>query len=167
MKFITWDVGIVAAFGILLAYSLLIRKHKSLATLVSIYIAYVVTSIWGGRVEQFFSGDRVLLKQFWIKSSTSPFTIQVIFLLVVTLLLSSFIKLGSKKARYSPLEVALYTISALGLAVLFMTTFMSPEMRAQVMSTSKIVPFIYSWKEWFLGIPVLLMIFFGATSHEE
>jgi len=167
MQFITWDVGIVAAFGVLLAYSLLIRKHKALATLVSVYIAYVVTSIWGDRVNEFFNGQRVLPNQIWVTIKASPFTIQVILLFVVTLLLSSFLKLGGRRSKYTAVEVLVYSVSALALLVLFMITFMTPAMRVQVIHVSKIVPFIYNWREWVLGLPVIFMIFFGIYTHEE
>ena len=167
MKLITWDVGILAALGILLAYSLLIRKHKALATLVSVYVAYVMTSIWGDRIAQFFTGDRVIFHQVWINANTSVLTVQVVFLAVVTLLLSSFIKLGGKRARYSMVEVGVYSVCTLALGVVFVLAFMTPEARAHVLHVSKIAPFLYMWREWVLVIPVFAMVFFGIYGDED
>ena len=167
MKFLTWDIGILAAFGLLLAYSLLIRKHKALATLVSVYIAYVMTGTWGERIAEFFMGDRVLMNQVWIKANASPFVVQAILLVVLTFLLSSFLKLGGRRSRYSVVEVVIYSISTLALAVMFIISFMTPEYRDVVLAASRIMPHIYNWREWILGVPVLLMVFFGIYSTEE
>jgi hypothetical protein len=71
MRAITWDIGIAAALGLLLAYTILIRKHKALATLMSVYMAYFVAASWGSRLSQLLSGDRILFNQVWIKGAYS------------------------------------------------------------------------------------------------
>lgn len=167
MKFLTWDIGILAAFGMLLAYSLIVRKHKALATLVSIYIAYLMTATWGERVTEFFAGDRVFLSQVWIKANASPFAVRAILLVVLTILLSSFIKLGGRRSRYGVAEVVVYTVAALALAVSFIMAFMAPEQREAVLATSRIMPYVFQWREWILGLPVLAMVLFGIYGNEE
>ena len=167
MKFLTWDAGLLAGLGILLAYSLLIRKHKALATLVSCYIAYVMTTLWGDQVSQFFSGNQVLFNQVWIKASASPYMVSAIMLIVVTLLLSTFLKLGGKRARYSSVEVVVYAVSTVALIGVFLVSFMNPTMRAQVFASSTILPALYTWRQWVLLLPVFAMVFFGIYGNEE
>lgn len=167
MKFITWDIGVVAAFCLLLAYSLLIRKHKALATLISVYIAYVMAASWGERISQFFTGDRVLFKQVWIQANASPFVVRAILLVILTFLLSSFIKLGGKRGRYSMPEVGVYATCTLALAVMFIISFMPPEMHDAVMKTSKILPLVDRFREWVLVVPVFAMIFFGIYGDDD
>jgi hypothetical protein len=167
MKFITWDIAILAGFSVLLAYSILIRRHKSLATLVSIYIAYVMTSIWGSRVVEFFSGDRVFMKQVWVKASASPWVIQTVLLILITFILSSFLKLSGKRSKYSIPEITAYAICTMALAVLFILTFVPAELRDQAIQGSKIVPYVYRWREWVLVLPVFTMIFFGIYGNDD
>jgi hypothetical protein len=167
MKFITWDTGILAGFILLLAYSLLLRKHKALATLVSVYIAYIMASTWGDPISQFFSGDRVLANQVWVQANASPVLVKSLLLVIVTFLLSTFLKLGGKRSKYSAVEVVLYVTSTMALFVMFVISFMGPEMRDHTLSISQIVPYIYRFKDWILVIPVFFMVFFGIYGSEE
>lgn len=167
MQLLTWDTGILAALGLLLAYSLLLRKHKALATLVSVYVAYLVTSAWGSFVAQFFTGDRVLFKSVWIQANMSTYTIEAALMVLTALLLSTFLKLGGKRSRYSFLEVTLYAIATLALGVMFIISFMPPETRDAAFATSHILPMVYQFRQWVLGVPVLLMIVFGIFTSEE
>lgn len=167
MRFITWDSGIIAALALLLAYSLLIRKHKSLATLVSLYVAYVMASAWGERIAEFFAGNRVLFNQVWIKANASPPLVQAVLMVVIAFLLSSFIKLAGRRSRYSVVEVVIYAVCTLALAVMFILSFLSPAQREVAMASSKIVPYIYNWRQVILVVPVLAMIFFGIYGDDE
>ena len=167
MHFLTWDSAIIAALGLLLSYSLLIRKHRALATLVSLYIGYLMATVWGDRVVEFFAGDRVFLNQVWIKSNASPFAIDSILMLLVAFLLSSFIKLGGRRSRYSVLEVSVYASCSLAVAVMFMLSFMTPPMRDHVLASSRIVPYIYQWREWVLVVPIFAIIIFGIQGNEH
>jgi len=167
MHFLTWDTGILAALGVLLAYSLFIRKHKSLATLVSLYIAYLVAATWGDQVYQLFTGQRTALGGVWIKANATPAMVEVGILILVTFLLSSFLKLGGRRSKYGALEIIAYSIATLALGVMFVVSFLDPVSRAHVLSISKIVPYIYTWKQWVLGVPVLMMVFFGIYSEDD
>lgn len=163
----TWDFGILAALGVLLAYTLLIRRHKALATLLSVYIAYLLAATWGTTVTEFFSGDRVILKSVWIQANATPFAVQSVLLVVFTFLISAFMKLGGKRSKYSMVEVIMYAVSTLALTVMFMLSFMTPEVRDQAIHGSKILPYVYQWREWILGVPVIAVIFFGIYTNED
>ncbi|MCC2631363.1 MAG: hypothetical protein K0S20_62 [Patescibacteria group bacterium] len=167
ITFLTWDTAIIASLALLTAYSLLIRKHKALATLVSVYIGYMMASTWGDQVAAFFAGDRVAFSQLWIKVSASPFVVQSLLMIVVTFLVSTFVKLGGKRSRYSALEVVVYAVATLALLVMFLVSFMPIELREQVLKSSQIVPFIFKYREWILGLPVIAIVFFGIYGEEE
>lgn len=166
MNALTWDIGIGAAAAILLAYSLLIRRHKALATLVSTYIAYFVATAWGERIAGFFSGDRVI-SNVWIRANATPYAIEIGLLIIFMFLLSSFIKLGGRRSRYGMLEIVAYTVSTIALLMMFMLLLMPDGMRETALATSKILPWVYAWREWILLIPIIIMIFFGIYGDED
>lgn len=167
MKFLTWDIGIIAALGLILAYTLLIRKHKSLATLLSVYVAYFVAASWGGKLSQLLSGDRVLFNQVWIKGAVTPFVAQAALLVIFTFILSAFLKLGGSRSRYSLIEVVIYGLCTVGVGVMFLTLFMTPEVRDQFFVQSQILPLVYQWRDWILMVPVFVIIFFGIYGDEN
>jgi|GEM_PF-5665076 len=164
---LTWDIAIVAILALLMAYSLLIRKHKSLATLVSVYIAYFIATSWGTWIAGFFNGNRVSVSNVWIKANATPFAVEVALLVIFTFLLSTFIKLGGKRGRYSMVEVAAYSICTVALGFMFVLLLMPDAQRTLILQTSHIAPFIYNWRQWILIVPVFVMIYFGIYGDEE
>ena len=167
MRSLTWDIGMIAVVALLVAYSIFIRKHKALATLVSVYISYFIATSWGAQIAQFFSGDRVVLNNLWVKANVTPFSINVALLVVFTFLLSSFMKLGGKRSRYSLIEVALYAACTVSVGFMFIMLMMPDALRETVLQTSKIAPYIYQYREWVLVVPVFVMIYFGIYGDEE
>ncbi len=167
MKTLSWDIAILAALALLLAYSLILRRHKALATLVSVYISYFVASSWGDRIAQLFSGDRVLFNQVWIKANATPYVVQGVLLVLFTFLISAFLKLGGKRARYSVVEVVAYSVSTVVLALLFILLFLPDPIRQTVLDSSKIAPYIYQYRDWVLIAPVAIMLYFGIYGDEE
>lgn len=167
MRAITWDIGIAAALGLLLAYTILIRRHKSLATLMSVYMAYFVAASWGSRLAQLFSGDRVLFNQVWVRGALTPFVAEGLLLVIFTFVLSAFLKLGGSRTRYSMIEVIVYCVCTVGVGVMFLTLFMSPEGREAIFQHSKILPLIYQWRDWVLMVPVFVIIYFGIYGDDE
>lgn len=166
MQGLTWDVGILVVAGVLGAYSLFIRKHKALATLVSVYIAYFVATSWGSWIAGFFTGDR-MINNVWIKANATPFAVQAILLILFTVLLSTFMKLGGRRSRYSTVEVVAYAVCTVLLLLMFVLLLMSPEQLAGVLGSSKIAPFVYQWREWVLVLPVFVMVYFGIFGDED
>jgi hypothetical protein len=167
MNSVTWDIGILAALGLLLAYTLLIRKHKALATLMSVYVAYFVAASWGGRLAELFSGDRVLFNQVWIKGEITPFIAQAALLVIFTFVISAFLKLGGSRSRYSMLEVIAYAVCTVAVAVMFLTLFMAAEQRESVFEQSRLLPWAYLWRDWILMVPVFVIIYFGIYGDDD
>lgn len=165
--FLTWDIAIVSSLAILLAFSIIIHRAKALAILVGLYISFYISSVWGVRIAQFFAGNRVLMDQIWIKSSISTYMVQSILLFVITILLAAFLKLGGKRSKYSIVEVTLYSICAVALALVFIVSFMPMDVLQINLEHSYILPIIYHWREWILILPVFVMVFFGIYSDEN
>jgi hypothetical protein len=167
MKSITWDIAILAVGGIFLAYCLLIRKQKSLAALVSVYLAYLVTLSWGDWIAGLFFGERVLLNSVWIKSRAAPYMIEIgLYFLLVTLL-TLFMKQGGRRSRYALGETVLYCVLATAFATMAVVSLLPAEVRTTVIAGSKLVPYVYNYREWAVLAPVLVMVFFGITRDEE
>lgn len=167
MHALTWDIGILAAFALLLAFSLLIRRHKALATLVSVYIAYFVASSWGDKISSLLTGNQTILHQVWIKTNASPAAVQAVLLVLFTLLISMFIKLGGRRARYSVVEIVVYSICTVAVGAMFVLLFLPDTNREAVLAGSKIAPFIYKWRDWILMLPVIAIIYFGIYGDED
>jgi hypothetical protein len=167
MMAFTWDTGILAVLGVLVTYTVLIRKHKALATLMSAYMAYFVAVSWGDRLAQLFSGDRLLFNQIWIRGAMSPFMGRAVLLLLFTFLISAFLKLGGARGRYSMLEVVCYAVATVGVLAMFLLLFMDPAGREVALAQSRILPVIYEGRDWVLMVPVCVIIFFGIYSDDE
>lgn len=167
MRSITWDVALIAIAVILLAYTFLIKRHKSLTALIAVYISYIVTVNWGNVVVGLFTGDRLIFKQMWIKANAAPHLVQIGLFIILALLIFFFTKFIGKRSRYSFLEVALYSVSAVSLGAIFVVAFLPIDIRTQALASSKILPYLYNWREWLVLAPVLIMIAFGIYSSEE
>lgn len=167
MRPLTWDIGILAVLAILVAYSVFIRKHKSLATLVSVYISYFIATSWGDKIAGFFNGDQVLLSSVWIQANATPFAVQVTLLVIFTFLLSSFIKLGGRRSRYGLVEVGAYSVCTVALGLMFILLIMPEDLRQTVLASASIPPLVYDWREWILVIPVFVMVYFGIYGDDD
>jgi len=167
MQGVTWDVGIGIAAAVLFAYSFFIRRHKSLATLVSVDIAFLIAQNWGTPLAQLFSGDRVIFSNVWIQGNITPFVVKVGLFVLLMILLSTFMKLGGKRARYGILEVAVYTICLVALTIVYALLLMPEGMQTAIASESVVVKFLLEWKDWVQVLPVFVIVYFGIYGDEE
>ena len=167
MSFLTWDTGIVAAFAVMLAYCLLLQRHKALAALISSYVAYVLTVAYGSSVAGFFTGDKVIFKSVWVQANATPFAVEMAFFLLTIVVLTIFLKLSGKRSKFKIVEVVLYIVAATLLAVMFITSLMPDDVRANVFAVSKIVPLVYQFRQWIIGLPIILILIFGLSRGGE
>jgi hypothetical protein len=162
---LSWDAIILTIAGVLAAYSIVVRRHKALATLVAAYIGYLVAVVWGPRLAGLFSADSA--GGVWVAASVTPYMVSIALLLIVTFLLSSFMKLGGKRGRYGILEVIVYALLTVLLILVALLMLMPESMRAEVFLSSRIAPFVYAWREWVIALPVFAMVYFGVFRDEE
>ena len=167
MQALTWDIGCGAVLALLVAYTVLIRRHKSLATLVSVYIAYFVATAWGERFSALLSGDQVLLHSVWIRAHASPELVQSLLLIIFTFVISAFLKLGGKRSRYGTFEIVTYAICTVAVGSVFVLLFLPDAMRETIIATSRVAPFLYKWREFIMMIPVIAIIYFGIYASDD
>ena len=167
MQALTWDIGCGAALALLVAYTVLIRRHKSLATLVSVYIAYFVATSWGERFSAFLNGDQVVFHQVWLHSHASPPFVESVLLIVFTFVISAFLKLGGKRSRYGTVEIVTYAVCTVAVGSMFILMFLPDSVRETILATSRVAPYIYQWREIILMVPVAAIIFFGIYASDD
>ena len=167
MRPITWDIIIASVFLILLLFCLLIRRHKALSALVSVYIAYIVTVNWGDKTAGLFTGERVLFGFVWLKSAVPSYIVQASLFLLIAVLIMTLVKFSGKRSHYSTLEVSVYVTLAVALGTVFLVAFLPSDIRAKVFSSSKIVPIIYKCRDYIVLIPVIAMMFFGVYNSDD
>jgi hypothetical protein len=121
----------------------------------------------GDKLVGLFWGDRVIFQSVWIKSNLPPHVILAGFFLILLLLLTFFLKLGGKRSRYGALEVLFYCVGAVTLAAVFTMAFLPGDLRAHILSQSKVMPFLNNFREWVTVAPVILILIFGIGKDDE
>src|SRR3990167_4656595 len=69
------DLFITIFFIVGIAYGMMLQRERAVVTLVTIYVALVITQLLTDPVSQFFVGEKTI-QSFFITSKASPFTIQ-------------------------------------------------------------------------------------------
>lgn len=158
----SWNLAIIVIFVLGIAFGYILQRDKIVATMLSVYVALIVTQAISGTMQQFFEGQATLNK-FWINLHASPFTIRlVIFMGVITLLSAkSGVSGGKTKGLLSPIEVVTYSILTTGLILSSIFFFMPPESRDAFSGASKMAGFIISHYVWWIVLPVIALIGMG------
>lgn len=167
MQGITWDVALLMVAAIFVAFCVLVRRPTSLASLVSVYMAYVVTLIWGDRIAQLAHGDHLVVGQIVWNFTTSPLTIQLACFLTMLIALTIFMKVGGRKSRYTTSEVVINSLLAVIVAAILALSIMPADARIQLLGGSLVLTRLYDWREWLMALPVLSIIAFGMHHGEE
>ncbi len=167
----SWDLAIAVFFLIGMAFGYILQREKIIATLLSVYVALVVTQVFAGNVFEFFQGSKTI-GTVWVQSGASPFTVRVIIFMAVITLLSAKggIKGATAKGLLSPIEIILLSFLTTGLILSSIFYFMPPESRETFMAASRLANLVikyYIW--WVLAPPVALIAlgFFRRTSSSS
>lgn len=161
----SWDLFLAIFFVVSIGYSFVLQRDKAVVTLLAIYVGIVMANILGGPLQQFFTGDRTVADQLFVRADASPFSIQsAIFLLTVVLVTmrSGLGSRGTSSSRLSTFELALFSFlnSALILAAVF--SFMDPEMKEQFSGSSRIAQMIISREIWWFIAPLIALVATGG-----
>jgi hypothetical protein len=167
MELSTWDIGVLSAAGIIAVYCFLLRRHKALTLLVAAYVAYVIALLWGFTLSELLTGERAVVSNVWIQANVAPHMVQIGLFTLVLVLTTSFMKLGGKRGRYGLLETALYSISAVGVAITSALLYLPVAERALLSEKSFILPFLFTWANWIMLVPVMVIAFFGIISGDD
>lgn len=167
----SWDLAIIVFFLIGIAFGYILQREKIVATMISVYVALVVTEVFSGNVLSFFQGDKMVFGQMWVKSNSSPFTVRVLVFMAVIMLLSAKGGISGNKTKglLSPIEVIIFSFLTTGLILSSIFYFMPPETRDTFAASSHMASFVIKYYLWWVLVPVLALIglgFFRKTSSD-
>lgn len=159
----SWDLFIVIFFAVITGYGFILQKEKTAATLISTYVALVVTTVWGQTIFDLLTGNTVLFNQVWFRTNANPFVIK-------TIIFSLFIVLLALKAEYistragavgSSIVLFLYSFLNAGLIISVVISFMDEVSRDLLVSQSHIADLIFKYHEWWIILPAIVLIIAG------
>ena len=159
MQLPSWDVFIIVAFVIGIAYGIVLRREKTITTLCSTYIGLVIASSFSEVIYNFFQGNTVIANQVWIKSNASLSTVSIVTFLVFTLLVSGSINSSSTRSGdTSPLEVILFSALNIALIVSSIIGFLPEEVRASTIEGSRAASIIFAYRTWWVIVPPIALV---------
>ena len=159
----SWDLFIIIFLAIATGYGFILQKEKAAATLISTYIALVVTTVWGQAVYDILSGNTVLFNQVWFSANLNPFTVKVIIFGVFIVLLSLKGEYISTRtgAMGSTIVLFLYSFLNAGLIVSSIIFFMEESARESLMMQSHVAELIFKYNSWWIVLPAIVLIVAG------
>ncbi len=168
----TWDLFISLLFIVLVIYGLALGKERILALLISCYIGLIVSTVWGGALYNFFTGQSSISQEFWIKTNTSIFTIKTIVFTFIVLFLTikgDFLKKAEAtyKGIFSIVISGIYAFFSAGLILTSLASFLPEAEKLSIIDQSHIADLIIKYQTFWIVLPALFMILFGFINKEE
>jgi len=160
----SWDLFLGIFFVVSIGYSFVLQRDKVIVTLLAIYAGIVMANVLGGPLQGFFTGDKTVANQIFIKANANPFSIQAGIFILTTVLLSVRSGLGgrSQSNALSTFELGLFSFlnSALILAAVF--SFLPPETKQHFLDTSRIARVIINKEVWWYVAPLIALVATGG-----
>lgn len=166
----TWDLFLILFFIIGVAYGFILQRDKTVITLISVYVALVITQVLTGPIQEFFVGDRTILGQFFIKANVSTFTVQTVLFAGIIALVSAKSGISGRDSGgglMSPIEVFGFSVLNTALIASSIFYFMPEAMRAGFDETSRIAHFLIQYHIWWMILPIVLLIITGFRRGNE
>jgi len=165
----TWNLAITVIFLIGIVFGYILQREKIIATLLSVYVALVVTQLFAGNVFDFFQGNKVLFNQVWIRSNASPFTVRVLVFLAVIALLSAKGGISGTKSKgvLSPIEIMILSFLATGLILSSIFFFMPPETRDAFIKSSALASFVIRYYPLWVVTPIIVLVGLGFVRKTD
>ena len=159
----SWDLAITVFFLIGIIFGYILQREKIIATLLSTYVALVVTQIFAGNVFDFFQGNKTLFNQVWIQSNSSPFSIRVILFIAIIALLSAKGGISGTKSKgvLSPIELFGLSFLTTGLIISTIFFFMPIETRDAFMASSRMATLVIKYYPAWVIAPVITLVALG------
>jgi hypothetical protein len=157
------DVFIGLFFVIGVAYTVLLRKEKAIATLAATYIALVITTSFGQTVFEFFNGNKVVANQIWVRSNASLTTVMIGLFILSIIFVSGAISASLRKADTGVVEIIIISALNVGLVISAIFSFMSPDIRTTYLAASKIAQIIVQYNLVWTVLPPIALIGLGFT----
>lgn len=159
----SWDLFLAVMFVVGIAYGFLLQRGKVILTLITVYVAILITQVLSPLVSGFFTGDKTVFGQFFIKANASPFTVKTALFILTIILLTTRSGLSSTGSRglMAPIEVLLFSGLNVALVISTIFSFMPPERQEVFKQASKLAKLIIERQTWWLLLPVVLLIVVG------
>ena len=162
----SWDLFIALFFIIGISYGFILQREKVTGTLVSTYVALVVTQIATPYIQQFFSGQTTIGSIF-IKASPTPFMIKTAVFAIIVILLTTRGGLAGMRGHglLTPIEVIIYSGLTSLIAISTIVSFLDEGVRATLVSDSRFASIIIQYHDMWLIAPVVILIAMGFRRH--
>ncbi|PIP51301.1 hypothetical protein COY43_00955 [Candidatus Berkelbacteria bacterium CG_4_10_14_0_8_um_filter_35_9_33_8] len=158
----SWDlfIGLFMIIGI--SYGFILQREKTTVTILSSYVALVITQVLNPMIQGFFIGDKTI-GSFFIRANISSFTIQSVVFALVIILLVTRSGIAGQRARglLSPIEVMIYSILNSSLILSTILSFLPEEQKASIVASSKLASRMVQYHIWWLVLPAIAMIVIG------
>lgn len=165
----TWDLFLILFFIIGVAYGFILQRDKTVITLISVYVALVITQVLTLPIQEFFAGDRTILGQFFIKANVSAFTVQTILFALTIALVSAKSGISGRDSggMMSPIEVFGYSVLNTALIASSIFYFMPEAMRAGFDETGRIAHYLIQYHIWWIILPIILLVVTGFRKSND
>jgi len=165
----SWNLAITVFFLIGIVFGYILQREKIMATLLSVYVALIVTQIFAGNVFDFFQGNKLLFDTVWIRANASPFTIRVLVFIGIIALLSAKGGISGTKSKglLSPIEIMILSFLTTGLIISSIFFFMPPESRDVFMQSSNLASAIIRYYPLWVITPVVVMVGLGFIRKSD
>lgn len=165
----TWDLFIVLFFIIGVGYSYILQRDKVVVTLISVYVALVITPLLVGPVSGFFTGENTMIGKFFINSDISPFTIQAIIFGIIVALVSAKSGISGQESKgiMSSAEIFFYSLMTIALIISSLLYFMPEAQRAGFDEASKIAHYLIKYHTLNIIGPIAVLVFLGYRRNSD
>lgn len=149
-----------------MSYGFILQREKVTGTLVSAYVALVITQIMSPYVAQFFAGETTVGSIF-IKASPTPFMIKTAIFGLIIILLTTRGGLAGMRGRglLSPIEVGIYSALSSAIMIASILNFLDEGVRADLVTQSRFAGLIIKYHDLWLLAPVVILIAMGFRRH--
>ena len=154
------DIFIGLAFVLGIAYGFILKRDKTIATLCSVYMSWVIASSFSEQVFKFFNGNATIGNQVWIRSNASLSTISIAIFLISILFISGAINSNaSRSSDISPLEVIVYSGFTMALILSTVMVFLPTASSQHYMEISKAAKILVNYRTLLIvGAPIMIVL---------
>lgn len=162
----SWDLFLSLFFVVGVGYGLVLQRDRSVTTLLSTYVALVISQTWAGPISDFLNGNKALFK-IYISGKVSPFAITAALFVLFIVLVAQ--KSGLKSGRASSLssfEILVYSFFSTALIISTVLSFMPSAELNNMLVQSRLATLLIQYHNLFLLLPPILVIIFGVRRGE-
>lgn len=159
----SWDLFITLFLIISVGYGFLMQRERIVVTIVSAYLALVVSQMFWPSVFGFFHGDNPLLGRYFVRADLSEAQVQIGLFVISMILISTKAGIDAQKGKgwLSPFE--LLVLSGLAGAVIATTIigYLPEESRTHLAEQSRFVFYLVHYHNLLLIAPIAAMVALG------